>query len=157
MLGLLADFAQIGPVGLAAIGEALRQALEHTLRELRRCLAQRPFEGRPLDGLIALPLPLPGQRHAPLHHPCGLPALAGHPGEGAHRHRVEQFVGQHHAIDGIRPAGQPAHPRQRLGQLALETLALALRQFAGQFDDQVFGVGEAQPVQFAKHLNGQRA
>lgn len=84
-------------------------------------------------------------------------SIHGHPGEGARRHRVEQFVGQHHAVDGVRPAGQPAHPCQRLGQLARDSFALALRQLAGQLDDQVFGIGEAQPVELAQDLDGQRA
>lgn len=55
-----------------------------------------------------------------------------------HRHRVEHFVADDHALEALGQRVEPAHARGGAGRLFVERLALARAQLAGQVDDRIF-------------------
>ncbi|MNK75054.1 hypothetical protein D3C87_945880 [compost metagenome] len=117
----------------------LREVVVHP-----RHLDRRPQLGSPVRPRPPIPRRIP-------HHPPLEPSPL-HPRQQLHRHRIEHFIADHHALHGLRqlpePLDPPRIPRQRL--------LLPLAQGARQIDDAVAHIAAPHLAQRMQQLHRQR-
>lgn len=97
----------------------------------------------------------PGERAASVETDAALENAVFPPGHDVGRHRVEQFVGHHHAGKCLRQAIQPFDPGQQMRRGPVNGVALPLPQIGRQIEDEITLGQGLQALQFEQQVGSQ--